>query len=116
MTSPQPERPRGFHFHVYFHNSTEAAARALYEKAQSLPVPWDVGRFHPGPIGPHPTRQFQLRIEPQHYDEAIAWLEANRGELDVFYHPEVEDDYWAHTEGAAWLGRSYALRLECFDR
>ena len=116
MASAQNDQPQGYHFHVYFHNETEEVARALYAQAEASPIPWEVGRFHPGPIGPHPTRQFQIRIQPEYYEETIAWLESNRGELDVFYHPEVDDDYWAHTEGAKWLGRRYALRLECFSR
>ena len=91
--SAQNDQPQGYHFHVYFHNETRDSPCALC-LAEASPIPWEVGQFHPGPIGPHPTRQFQIRIQPEYFEETIAWLESIEVSLMCFI-IQVDDDYWS---------------------
>ena len=110
-----PGQSGSYHLHVYFSDDTEESAWQLREKAQHHPLVDQVGRFHPAPVGPHPVRQFQLRVKQRHLEQVVDWLETHRGDFDVLIHPEVEDDLLAHTVLASWLGKAHPLNLSCFE-
>ena len=101
----------GYHSHLYFDDKSEALAASIYSEARQLDWVVEVGRFHPRPIGPHPCRQFQIRVTLDKLEEITAWFEARRNGLSVLIHPEIEDDYLAHTDLATWLGRPWPLKL-----
>ena len=113
MVSPEA-LPIGttFHLHLYFDDDTEAEAFRVFEAASSHPKIDAVGRFHPAPVGPHPCRQFQMLVSKEALATVECWLDEIRVGLTVLIHPEVEDDYWAHTVGARWLGAPRPLKLE----
>ena len=103
-----------YHLHVYFDDSSEAEALRLLKLAQAREDIISVGRFHTGPVGPHPVRQFQLLVNEEVLEAVVAWLDGVRGPLDVLVHPNIEDERLAHTRLARWLGRAHALDLSCF--
>ena len=102
------------HGHVYFDDGRIEAAHTVYERL-SLEFPqFSLGRIHDKPVGPHPCRQFQILVPSESLAEAIKWLEQNRLGLTVFWHPVIEDDLYAHTDAAFWLGEPETLKLACF--
>ncbi len=103
-----------YHLHVYFSDATEVHAREVRSMAEAQPLVEEVGRFHSGPIGPHPVRQFQLLVRTQDVEAVVDWLETVRGPLDVLIHPEIDDDLLAHTALARWLGQAHELDLSRF--
>ena len=108
--------PVQYHLHVYFSDATEAHARHVRTLAESHSLVRELGRFHPGPIGPHPVRQFQLLVETSDVDEVVSWLDGVRGPLDVLIHPDIDDDLLAHTKFARWLGQAHDLNLSLFQK
>ncbi|MGB0647966.1 MAG: DOPA 4,5-dioxygenase family protein [Bradymonadia bacterium] len=107
-------KPAHYHCHIYFSETTADKARGLYQLASSNPSIEAVGRFHLHPIGPHPCCQFQLLVKTTQLGEVTEWIERHRDGLDVLIHPEIEDDYEAHTTYAYWLGNAQPLCLDLF--
>ena len=107
-------KPNHYHCHVYFNDRSSEKARALYQIASSNPSIEAVGQFHLNPHWAHPSRQFQLLVNTSRLAEVTEWLELHRGGLDVLIHPEIEDDYAAHTTYAHWLGNARPLLLDRF--
>lgn len=106
-----------WHAHVYFDASSREAARALREAIDAtLPGRVTIGRFHEKPVGPHPMWSFQLGVAAADLSHVLGWLALNRGGLDVFVHPNTDDELRDHRDAALWLGRSHALNLSVFDR
>jgi DOPA 4,5-dioxygenase len=104
-----------FHAHIYFDPAEMDRARVLAEAA-ALRFGVAVGRFHPGPIGPHPRGSCQLTVPSATFGELAPWLALNRGELTIFAHANTGDDLADHTRHVIWFGPSEALRLDVFDR
>ena len=114
--APQESIPKHYHLHLYFDDETAEFARMIWTRAKEQGSIESVGRFHDKPVGPHPQRQFQLRVRATELSQVEDWLDLARGSLDVLIHPEVEDDLLAHTVLARWLGRPHALHLQIFER
>lgn len=103
---------RSWHAHVYFDAASRAAAQELREAVIAhLGDVVQMGRFHERPVGPHPQWSYQIAFTPNHFAEVICWLALNRGTLDVFVHPNTDDELRDHRDRAIWLGRSYELNL-----
>ncbi|MDB5816780.1 MAG: 4,5-dioxygenase [Rhizobacter sp.] len=101
-----------WHAHVYFDASTRGAAWALRESIEvALGDRLTMGRFHEKPVGPHPMWSYQLGIPVANFAEVIAWLALNHAGLDVFAHPNTDDELRDHRDSALWLGRSHTLNL-----
>lgn len=113
-----PNRPRNihpaYHAHVYFDADTVAQARALVADAGSR-FNVQVGRVHEKLVGPHPRWSCQLAFGAAEFDKVIPWLDAQRGNLDVFVHGDTGDDLADHTAHAYWLGNEWPLNLEMFQ-
>ncbi len=114
MTRPPVNIHEAYHAHVYFGPGTAAAAQALREAA-GAELPVSVGRFHEKLVGPHPQWSFQLAFSSDNFDQVIPWLDAHRGNLDVFVHGLTGDELADHTEHAYWLGNSSPLDLSVFS-
>ena len=71
----------------------------------------DMGRFHERPVGPHPRWSYQIAFPPEAFADVVGWLALNHGALDVFVHPNTDDEVRDHRDSALWIGRSYALDL-----
>ena len=109
-----PSAITGWHAHVYFDAATEAQARALCEAARER-FGVEMGRMHPGPVGPHPRGSCQLGCTPAQFAAALPFLALNRDGLTVFAHPQTGDRLADHRDRAVWLGESLALDLSIFD-
>lgn len=106
---------RDWHAHVYFNATTRAEAWSLRETIEAqLTRHIGMGRFHEINVGPHPLWSYQLSIASCDFLEVVAWLTLNRGQLDVFIHPNTGDALRDHRDSAIWLGRSHVLNLTMF--
>tara|TARA_B100001123_G_scaffold400719_1_gene486763 strand:+ start:264 stop:626 length:363 start_codon:yes stop_codon:yes gene_type:complete len=101
---------RKYHAHVYFGPADrDVAKRFCQDVGQVFRV--GVGRFHEKPVGPHPHWSCQISFDTTQFDEVIAWMDINRGALDIFVHGLTGDDLADHTVHATWLGSPSALKL-----
>jgi aromatic ring-cleaving dioxygenase len=102
-----------WHAHIYFDAGTRDAAWALRERiATALSGLFEMGRFHEQPVGPHPLWSYQLAFPASHFAPVVGWLTLNHGALDVFVHPNTDDELRDHRDSALWLGRSHPLKLD----
>jgi DOPA 4,5-dioxygenase len=107
----------GYHAHIYFTDTTLAAADQLREAAERE---WGargvfVSRLVRRLVGPHPTPMFEIDFEVAQRDAIVAWLKAHRGVLTVLVHEVTGDDYRDHTDGVFWLGEPLPLDLSRMD-
>jgi DOPA 4,5-dioxygenase len=103
---------RDWHAHVYFDGTSRDAAWELREALSAqFGDTVQMGRFHERPVGPHPQRSYQIAFAPGHFADVIGWLALNHGPLDVFVHPNTDDELRDHRDCAIWLGRAYQLNL-----
>jgi DOPA 4,5-dioxygenase len=102
----------GWHAHVYFDAASRDAAWAMRETVQAeLAGRVQIGRFHEKPVGPHPMWSFQVAFDADAFAGVVGWLALNHGALDVFVHPNTDDELRDHRDCAIWLGKSYTLNL-----
>lgn len=99
-----------FHAHIYFDPGEVDAAQALAALARDI-FGVRVGRFHLGPVGPHPRGSCQLTIASGTFGRFAEWAAVNRGKLTIFAHPETGDDVVDHTAHVIWFGPSERLNL-----
>jgi len=112
MQALDPSIIDSWHAHVYFETSSRQAAWALRETNEiELAGRIEMGRFHEKPVGPHPMWSYQLAFPAAHFSHVVGWLALNHGALDVFIHPNTDDELRDHRDCALWLGKSYALNL-----
>ena len=101
-----------WHAHVYFDAASRDAAWALREAIVArFGSVSEMGRFHERPVGPHPMWSYQVAFAPAHFAEIVPWLALNHGALDMFMHPNTDDELRDHRDSALWIGRSYTLDL-----
>ena len=101
-----------WHAHVYFDASTRDAARAFRDVvAAQFGERIELGRFHERPVGPHPCWSYQVAFAPAEFADVVGWLALNHGVLDVFVHPNTDNELRDHRDCAMWLGRQYTLDL-----
>ena len=72
----------------------------------------EMGRFHEREVGPHPRWSYQIAFAPMQFSDVVGWLALNHGALDVFVHPNTDDELRDHRDSALWLGRSHQLNLQ----
>jgi DOPA 4,5-dioxygenase len=103
---------RSWHAHVYFNAVTRDAAREFREAVrEQFGAAVEIGRFHERPVGPHPQWSYQIAFAPGRLAKVLGWLALNHGVLDVFVHPNTEDELRDHRDSAIWLGRAHQLNL-----
>ena len=112
MTYLDPSSIRSWHAHVYFDADSRDEARDFRDAiAAHLADRIEMGRFHERPVGPHPRWSYQLAFVPAQFSAVVGWLALNHGTLDVFVHPNTDDELRDHRNSAMWLGRSWELDL-----
>ena len=112
MNTLDPAMIHSWHAHVYVDASCRDAAWALRDViGTALAGRVEMGRFHEKPVGPHPMWSFQLAFPPAGFSHVVGWLVLNHGALDVFVHPNTDDELRDHRDCALWLGRSHTLNL-----
>ena len=101
-----------WHAHVYFDAASRDSARLFRDAvtAQFGRVV-ELGRFHERPVGPHPRWSYQILFAPAQFAEVVSWLVLNHGALDVFVHPNTDNELRDHRDYAMWIGRSHQLDL-----
>ena len=105
---------RDFHAHIYFDADELPRAQALAAAArEKFGVP--VGRFHIGPVGPHPRGSCQLTVAPDQFGDFAQWIVLNRDGLTIFAHTSTGEDLADHTEHVIWFGTSEPLELSVLD-
>lgn len=105
-------RITSWHAHVYFDaDSRDSAWQFRDAIAAQLSGVVEMGRFHERPVGPHPRWSYQIAIAPAQFAEVVGWLALNHGALDVFVHPNTDNELRDHRDSAIWIGRSYELDL-----
>ena len=113
MAPLPPSIITGWHAHVYFDAASRDAAWAMRESVQAaLAAHVQIGRFHEKPVGPHPMWSFQIAFDASEFADVVGWLALNHGPLDVFVHPNTDDELRDHRDCAIWLGSSHTLNLE----
>jgi aromatic ring-cleaving dioxygenase len=110
MTEPSI---RDFHAHIYFDADELDRAQALAEAARAK-FGVAVGRFHSGPVGPHPRGSVQLTVPRDDFGDVAQFLALNRAGLTVFAHAETGEDLADHTQHVIWFGPSETLDLSIF--
>ncbi|MDQ3367583.1 MAG: DOPA 4,5-dioxygenase family protein [Myxococcota bacterium] len=106
---------RDFHAHIYFDADQLDRAQRLAEAARTR-FGVAVGRFHTGPVGPHPRGSCQLTVERDELGGFAQWLALNRGGLTIFVHANTGEDLADHTEHVIWFGPSEPLELSIFTK
>ena len=107
-------RIQNFHAHIYYDPAEVEQAKALAAAAQAR-FGVAVGRFHLGPVGPHPRGSCQLTVPTDQFGEVAQWLALNRDGLTIFAHAETGSDLADHTEHVIWFGESEPLDLSLFQ-
>lgn len=108
-----PDSIRNFHAHIYFDEAELERARALAQAAQER-FDVAVGRFHAGPVGPHPRGSCQLTVPAEQFGDFAGWMALNRDDLTIFAHATTEDELADHTAHVIWFGPSERLDLSFF--
>jgi DOPA 4,5-dioxygenase len=104
---------RDFHAPIYFDSGEVEEARALGSAANER-FGVRVGRYHLGPVGPHPRGSVQLTVPAEQFGEFAQWAALNRGALTIFAHANTGQDLADHTAHVIWFGASEPLDLSIF--
>jgi aromatic ring-cleaving dioxygenase len=106
-----PSVIRFYHAHVYYDESTRAAAERLRSEIERR---FDVvmGRWREGPVGPHPQSMYQVKFDPPEFNRIVPWLMMNRVGLNILIHPDTGDAVADHAVNALWLGNKLPLNIE----
>lgn len=101
-----------YHAHVYFDPASSRATAASIRESIAQRFSVRLGRWHEGPVGPHPQAMYQVAFLPHVFADFVPWLMHNRAGLAVLVHPNTgapRDDHLVH---ALWLGAVLPLKGE----
>ena len=114
--NPDVQQITSWHAHVYFDAGTRDDAWALREVVtRQFAGRGQIGRFHERPVGPHPKWSFQIEFAPREFSDIMSWLALSHRGLDVFTHPNTDDELRDHRDCAIWIGHSHELLLSALD-
>jgi DOPA 4,5-dioxygenase len=100
-----------WHAHVYFDSASRDTAAAFRDVvAAQFGDRIQMGRFHEREVGPHLRWSYQIAFAPAPFSDVVHWLALNHGALDVFVHPNTDDELRDHRDCAIW-GRRHELDL-----
>jgi DOPA 4,5-dioxygenase len=97
-----------YHAHIYYTASERATAATVRAQIDACFVV-QLGRWHDGPVGPHPRGMYQVAFRPDQLATLVPWLMLNRAGLAVLVHPNTGDPYRDHMIHALWLGAMLPL-------
>jgi aromatic ring-cleaving dioxygenase len=115
MTNPKAP----WHAHVYYDPQNWDIARRLHQQLSDMLVEGTfadlvlVGHMYDGPVGPHPTPQFEIQFYESAVPRIRKMLEATG--LTSLIHPLTDDDVADHTTLAHWLGTPLPLDESVLD-
>ena len=104
-----------YHFHLYYEIKDITLSAKLRTKfSQAFDV--EVGRLWDRPIGPHPVGSCHVKVPIKLFEKVSAWFLKNRNGVDLFIQPISEDDIADYKDNIMWIGKSYKLNTEFFDK
>jgi len=110
---PAPDNLYGYHVHIYFDDTTEAASIELHDR---LVAEFDGQPSRPqftGVAGPHPIAQRQVIFRKDAFTAGLVpWLMFNRHGLNILIHPLTDDEVEDHSAHAVWLGKPVDLSMD----
>ncbi len=62
-----------------------------------------------GPAGPFLTAQLAYFIPKSKLESAMHWFSANKGNLDIFIHPNSGCSYHDHVDFSVWGGNKWEI-------
>lgn len=111
----EPATVSEYHAHVYYTPDRRAHARWLREEAGRRFVV-RLGRWRETPVGPHPQAMYQMAFAPPVFGPMVAFLQLNRGPLDILVHPETGLGHAGdHSVRALWLGQPRVIDVALLD-
>ena len=66
------------------------------------------------PSGPFVTANFAFFVPKGHYEKAVSWSMQNRGDLDIFVHPNSGCHVEDHIKWSVWGGNKWVLDVSVF--
>jgi len=99
-----------YHAHVYYGGSTRAAAARLRDQLGAR-FAVELGRWHEGPVGPHPLAMYQVSFTTDVFASLVPWLMLNRVGLTILVHPNTGDEVADHAANPLWLGEVLPLDI-----
>jgi len=109
--------PHDFDAHIYFVGEKESdLISALKSKIE---IAFDqknifIGNIIPYPIGPHPLPMLEVNFGKERFSDVLFFLMKERGSLNILVHSLSEDDFYDHSAGAIWLGKTLELDFSRF--
>ena len=107
-----PAKIESYHAHVYYSDVVSREAAAAVREALKQRFELELGHWHDKPIGPHPLPMYQVSFATSEFARIVPWLMLNRNGLTILVHPNTDDGYRDHAEGALWLGAKLELRFD----
>ncbi|MGK2942058.1 MAG: DOPA 4,5-dioxygenase family protein [Immundisolibacter sp.] len=112
----EPPTVAEYHAHVYFDDTSRAAAAWLREELERR-FAVRLGRWREQPVGPHSKPMYQVAFTPSLLGQVLPFLMLNRHGLDILIHPESGLGHAGdHTVRAAWLGDRLPLDIAFLER
>jgi aromatic ring-cleaving dioxygenase len=110
---PMPDKLDGYHVHIYYEDTTEAASIELHDRLVAQFGGQPSRPQFTGVAGPHPVSQRQVIFRKEAFTaDLVPWLMFNRQGLNVLIHPLSDDEFEDHTTHAVWFGTPVALRTD----
>ncbi len=104
-----PARITDYHLHVYYDPASRDRAALLREWVEVRFPAVRMGRWHDGPVGPHPTAMYQVQFPVEVFATLAPFVMMNRLGLTVLLHPESGRPRDDHTLNATWMGQVLTL-------
>jgi aromatic ring-cleaving dioxygenase len=106
-----PKRIHDYHMHVYYDpESRDRAAQLRTWVEERFAV--RMGRWHDGPVGPHPASMYQIQFTTDLFPTLVPFVLMNRMDLTVLLHPQSGRPRDDHTLNAMWMGAVLPLKTE----
>jgi len=106
-----PARITDYHMHVYYDPGSREQAALLREWVDAR-FAVRMGRWHEGPVGPHPTAMYQILFSTDVFPFVVPFVMMNRMGLTILLHPESGRPRDDHTLNATWMGEVLPLNTE----
>ncbi|MEQ8246282.1 MAG: DOPA 4,5-dioxygenase family protein [Alphaproteobacteria bacterium] len=115
LTHRDPTEITGYHAHIYYGPETRDDARAV---RLGIDARFDciLGRWHDGPVGPHPQAMYQVAFGVAVFPQIVPWLMLNRRGLSVLVHPNTDNAVADHDINPLWLGNKLDLDIDALRR
>lgn len=115
LTHRDPTDITGYHAHIYYAPETRDAARAVRLGIEAR-FACILGRWHDGPVGPHPQAMYQVAFGVAVFPQIVPWLMLNRRGLSVLVHPNTDNAVEDHDVNPLWLGGKLDLDIDSLRR